>query len=240
VSRAFRVDTVTFTDDFDFLGFVRSVLAGEPVVGSLPTDSGHLDWWTRAWPLIRQSGYESRVADALNTSLTDPDSPVRASALAVLENHPELVSTETVERLLRDHSALFAGIKCPWQDSIDLEWMLLRLLGAKMDRSTDDGRKAIALGQRLVVSRPRTNGALAAGVTHGAPEWAAEHAVELAGGSVPTAVAILFNLHDRPNELSKAGTNLARVFGKDRRFRDELRRIVPDEQTRKAILSVQS
>src|SRR5262249_35729023 len=111
MSRNVHVDTGTFTDDFDFQGFVRAVLAGYPVVGAVQTDSGNLDWWTRAWPLIEKSGYEPRVNEALTNCLSDKDAMVRASAISVLEAHSGSVRTDTIDRLLREQPALFAGVK---------------------------------------------------------------------------------------------------------------------------------
>ena len=232
-----RIDTVTFTDDFDFHAFVRSVLAGEPVVGGLPTDSGHLDWWGRAWPLIASSGYEARVVQALIDCLTDKDRMVRASAISVLESHATSIPSGKIEQLLRERSDLFAGVKCPWQGTVDLKWMLLRVLGAKMDGSTPDGRASIELGKRLSLSDSDATGPLAAGLAHGDPAWAVEHATELAGGSPSTAIAILFNLQDRAADLREAGIRLGRVFGKDRHFREEVRDLVADEEIRTAILA---
>lgn len=237
MSRAVRIDTVTFTDDFDFHQFVRSVLAGEPVVGGLPTDSGHLDWWDRAWPLIADSGFEPRVADALVQCLTDKDPMVRGSAISVLEKHTAAVSAETIDRLLRDQPSLFAGVKCPWQRTVDLKWMLLRVLGAMMEGSTAEGKKATEIGKRLALSDVDATGPLAAGLTRTVPEWAVEHAVDLAGGSSSTAVAILFNLQDDARLLHEAAITLGRVFGKDRRFREEIKNLITDPDTRAAIFA---
>ena len=47
-----RVDTETFTDQFDFKKFARDLLSGNAGVGYLPADNGPLDWLERALPLV--------------------------------------------------------------------------------------------------------------------------------------------------------------------------------------------
>ena len=231
------VDTVTFTDSFDIEGFVRAVLADEPVVGSLPTDSSPLSWWERAWPIIAGSAYEKRVISAVVKSLSDKDPTVRGYAIALLEQHSEVIDTDTIVSLLTNHLDLFKGVKNPLRSGVDLKWSLLRVLGAKMSNSDDDGRAAIRGGENIVLNDPKDSPPLAAGLVQSDPEWTEQHLEKITDGQVATAIAILSNFQELGRDLVSVGRRLAAQLGKSSRFREQVREVVEDPEVQKAILS---
>lgn len=232
-----RLDTVTLTDDFDFYSFIRSVLAGEPVIGSLPTDTGSLGWWARAWPIIESSGYTARIVEAVDRCLTDADPEVRRGAMSVFEDHPEGLTTRRVAELLNKHSALFDGVKDPWQGSIDLRWSLLRLLGIKMGENDNVDVAAVSLGQTLALDDTTSVQPLAAGLASAAPEWTSEHAAVLAKAAPGVSATILINLQRLGHDIRDVGKRMAAVMGHSRRFREDVKRFVHDPEAQREILA---
>jgi hypothetical protein len=232
-----RLDTVTLSDDFDFDRFFRSVLAGEPVIGSLPTDSSLASWWARAWPIIESGGYAARVLEAVNRCVADPDPTVRREALALLEDHPKGISTSRIAELLKKHRTLFEGVKDPYQGSIDLRWSLLRLLGAKMGDSDDDARDAVKLGEKLALEDSSSVQPLIAGLASDAPDWTAENAATLAKAAPGVVGAILYNFQRLGRDVRDVGKRMAAAVSNTKRFHEEVKDNVDDEAIRREILA---
>ncbi len=230
-----KVDTETFTDQFDFDKFARDLLSDNAGVGHLPSDNGPLDWLERALPLVQGTSYHERLTRALADCLTDSEPSVRREALRFFEKFPGVPGGEEVTKLACGSRKLFAGVPDPETPSIDLEWSLLRAVGARI-KTNDEDAKAVGRAEAL-----RDNGQpdpLLAALTWFDTDWVVANALEIVRKHPKTATTILFNLEQNGHDVGDLGEALAPIAAAgDRKFRDEVRQFLREGPARERILA---
>ncbi len=228
------VDTETFTDSFDFVGFARRLLSGH-AGGSLPGDQGPLDWLLRALPLVQGTSYEDRLTRAVSECLTDGDPTVRREALRFFEARAAAAGAERVVELARGDRKLFAGVPDPETKSIDLEWSLLRAVGARMVKGDE---RAKGVGREEALKETGQPEPLIAALTTTDSQWVIAHCEEIVAKHPKTASTILFNLEQAGVGAAEVGERIAAsAAAGDRNFRADVKRYLNDEQVKTRILA---
>jgi hypothetical protein len=233
VTAPLTIDTITFTDSFDFATFARDVLRGGAGTGSLPTDMLPLDWVFRAWPQLKVSLYGERLSLALSECLTDADPLVRVQALMFFARHPDASGAERVVKLASGDMRLFVGVANPLGASTDLEWWLWRCVGGRIEVG-DHAAASIARGE---VKLPGRSSALLASLTDADPDWVTANAEEIVRANPDAGAVILGNLSRMGRDVGKLGVQIAPFAVRDPAFRESIERFIEDPAARAAILN---
>jgi hypothetical protein len=211
-----KVDTETFSDQFDFKAFARNLLSGQAGVGALPGDIGPLDWLERALPLIEGTPYRERLTRAIAECLTDSETSVRREALRFFEKFPDAPGAERITRLAHESRQLFA--------EKDLESALLHAVGARMKTNDQD---AVAFGRAEALREGGRPDSLLAALTCFDTDWVGANAIEIVRKHPRTATTILFNLEQSARDVGDLGEALAPVAAAaDHQFRREVQKFL--------------
>lgn len=232
MSATLQVDTETFSDDYDFNGFARRLLAGE-AGGVLPTDQGPLDWVERAKPLLAKSPFEARLFEALAACLTDSSPTVRLEALRVFEKFPAAPGAQRITELARTSRLLFQ----PDADD-DLEWKLLRAVGARMSVGDDTAKQ---IGHEEALNPEGRAEPLIAALASYDADWVIANAEAIVTAHPDAGSTILFNLERVGREIGALGARIAPIAAAgDKNFKKDIKRYLDSSAAKVAILAAAS
>lgn len=216
----------------DLAAHVRDCLGGGASLGALASDHAPLDAVVREY----QSRHGTAVADELSRGvaacLSDEDASVRAQALIFFEKFPEAAGGEELTKILEKRPELFAGVPNPWASGSDLEWQLLRSIGARILRRD---QAALAVGYAAALEPGRAQPLIAA-LTSSDPDWVAAHAEEIARINPEAGAALLINLQ-RTRDVAAIGEKIAPLASRDPKFREYVELFISDDETKRRILA---
>jgi hypothetical protein len=229
-----RVDTETFSEQFDFSGFAHRLLLNQSGVGTLPGDQGPLDWLERALPLLSASPFEARLTRAIAECLTAPEPLARREALRFFEKFPHVEGAERVVELARGDRRLFAGVPDP-DGSVDLEWSLLRVVGARMMVGDDEAKNVARAESLRPGGRPEP---LIAALTAQDTDWVLSNVERIVSLHPTTGSTILFRLERVGIDPVAVGMRIAPLAAAgDPNFRADVKKYIRDTNARARIIS---
>jgi len=222
---------VSFGRDLEFrTDLAPELLARRRVVDGVPRlDPGDEAWLLVAHDLLKRGDRFSRGVAAC---LTDSDSRVRAQALLFFEAFPEAAGAELLVPMARTRRGLFAGVPNPFAPSMDLEWQLLRSIGARILRNDAD---ALAFGYACAVEAGHAQPIIAA-LTFTDPDWVVAHAEAIVTANPGVAATLLNSLQRSSHDVGAVGARIAPIAVRDPKFQETLELLILDESTRRRIL----
>jgi hypothetical protein len=204
---------------------VRDALVGGAGFGSLPGDQAPLDGVVRAFESLVGERAEE-LSRGVAACLADDDAGVRAQALLFFERFPAAAGAEALTMVRHD---LYTGVANPFMPGNDLEWQLLRSIGARA-LLRDPAALALARDAALDGRAQPLIAALAAAD----PAWVVAHAVEIVRNSPDAAAALLINLQGKA-DVGAIGEAVAPLAGRE--FRGAIDTFIEDEAVKRRILS---
>lgn len=232
MSASLRVDTETFDAAYDFDGFARRLLEGN-AGGALPTDNGVLDWIERAMPLLRGSQFEAPFFHAISGCLTDASPALQLAALLVFEKFPAAPGAERVCDLARTNRSAFGA-----DDTVDVEWQLLRVVGARMKVGDHE---AVRLGREEALDPAGRPEPLIAALTSYDPDWVVQNVEAIVKAHPSVGSTVLLNLERIGRDIEQVGVLIAPIAAAgDKEFRRDVKKYLDDTPARAAILSATS
>ena len=172
-----------------------------------------------------------RFSRGVAACLTDDDPRVRAQALLFFEAFPEAAGAELLVTLARSRRTLFAGVPNPFAPSLDLEWQLLRSIGARILRRDRD---ALAFGYSCAVEPGHAQPIIAA-LTFTDPDWVVAHAEAIVSANPGVAGTLLNSLQRSAHDVGAVGARIAPLAARDPKFQETLELLILEEGTRRRI-----
>jgi len=139
-----ELEGIKLSEQFDFNGFVRGLLAGREALGL--SDHYPYDRLERFWK--RLTGVLDSFSRAVAACLDDSSPLVRSQALMFFRERPATAGAERIEELAESQRATFAAVVDPIHRDVDLEHGLLAALGA---RAKAGSWRAAELAKRIVL-----------------------------------------------------------------------------------------
>lgn len=201
------IDDVTFSEDTDFVGFVRELLAGRISTGvDAWSDRFNLSALLRIHDALRGGPLALSLQRGVIACLDDAAPLVRVQALAFLAEHLPHGEAEVdrVLDVLGSRPELFTGIAHPMQPGRDLEWEALKLIG----RLAAQSPRALDRAQAEAL-RPGKASALLADLVAIDPEWVVQHAEAIVRASPPTFTPMLMLLKKHGQNVTELCEHLA-------------------------------
>lgn len=236
MTAALAIEGATFTDTTDFAAFAREVLRGGGGVASRPDDSLPVDWMYRVYPRLRDAGspYADRLSEGIAANLDAPEPFVRFQATIFFEEHPRAMGGERIEAIVAGDRRLFAGVRVPSDARVDLEWHLLRALGARA-YAGQGGALDLARAEAL---RPGKAQPLVAHIVGADGDFAARNAEAIVRGSPDALGPLLYQLGKTRRDVAGVGERLARLgVVEPSRFAAAVEDNVSDPAARRRILA---
>jgi hypothetical protein len=182
----------------------------------------------------RQTGAAAdRFSRGVAACLTNDDPGVRAQALLFFEAFPEAAGAELLVRLPSTRRHLFAGVPNPFAPSLDLEWQLLRSIGARILRRDPD---ALAVGYAAAVDPGRAQPLIAA-LTLTDPDWVVAHAEEIIAANPRVASTVLNCLQRSCHDVGSVGARIARLAARDPKFQECVELLILEDAVRRRIFA---
>ena len=229
-----QIDGVTLSDTTDFAALLSDILRGGGGAGALRSDMMPLDWVARVYPTLLGGPYADRFSDGVAACLTAPEPFVRHQALLFFEQFPHAHGGDRIEELVDGDRALFAGVREPPTSDTDLEWSLLRALGA---RAGEGLGRALEQARRAALAAGKAQAVMAA-LASADPDWVVAHADAIVRGSPDAYAPMLRQIQRAGGDVAGLGARIAALgVVEPNEFRYWVGRIVRDPAARDHILA---
>jgi hypothetical protein len=206
---------------------IRANLQGSGSLPSEPADHAPLDSVLRAYQSVADRGTFSRAVAAC---LTDEDASVRAQAALFFEKFPDAAGGEELVKVAEASRALYAGVPNPWMPGNDLEWQLLRSIGARI---LGRDANALAVGYAAALEKGRAQPLIAA-LARADAAWVAAHAEDIVRRNPDAAAALVINLQGSGQDVAAVGEKVAPLA--DDKFRGYIEMFIDDPEIKRRIL----